>query len=334
MPTNPSAPLSVSAASGRARIAGYLFALGAGALWGTTGPLSTALYAEGTQLTSVGFWRVLLAVLGFVVYGLWRRDLFRLDRAGLLVVGLLGGALVAVFEVAYQYAIAGVGVAPAVALLYTAPVMVAVLARPLLGEALTPLRIALGIVVMVGVALAVAGGPEAHTGATLVGPAGRVVGIVGGLLSAASYAGSTLMARWAVPRYGTLKVLFWELVGGVVLLAVLLPLGGHPIAPPPSLSGWIYIAGLGLGAVFLANVAFFAGVRRIDAAPAAVAASAEPVVGSLLAFFLLQQGLTAFGWLGLALVVAGVAGGYRAEAEAFPAPAGEAPAAAAPASEG
>ncbi len=103
------------ARNGRARIAGYLFALSAGALWGTTGPLSTALYAEGTQLTSVGFWRVLLAVLGFVLYGLWRRDLFRLDRAGLLVVGLLGGALVAIFEVAYQYAIAGVGVAPAVA---------------------------------------------------------------------------------------------------------------------------------------------------------------------------------------------------------------------------
>ncbi len=307
---------STGSRAGRTRVAGYFLALSAGALWGTTGPLSTALYAEGTQLTAVGFWRVLLAVAGFVIYGLWRRDLFRLDRAGLLVVGLLGGALVAVFEVAYQYAIAGVGVAPAVALLYTAPVMVALLARPLLGEVLTPLRIALGVVVGVGVALAVHGGPEAHTGATLVGPAARLIGIAGGLLSAASYAGSTLMARWAVPRYGTLKVLFWELVGGVVLLAVLLPLFGHPIAAPPSFSGWVYIAALGLGAVFLANVAFFGGVRRIDAAPAAVAASAEPVVGSLLAFFLFQQGLTPLGWFGLALVVAGVAGGYRAEAEA------------------
>ncbi len=302
----------------RTRLAGYLFALSAGALWGTTGPLSTALYSEGTQLTSVGFWRVFLAVLGFALYGLWRRDLFRLDRAGLLVVGLLGGALVAVFEVAYQYAIAGVGVAPAVALLYTAPVLVALLARPLLGEALTPLRIGLAVVVMVGVGLAVHGGPDAHTGATLVGPAARVIGIAGGLLSAAGYAGSTLMARWAVPRYGAVKVLFWELVGGAALLALLLPLFGHPIAPPPSLAGWAYIAALGIGAVVLANFAFFAGVRRIDAAPAAVAASAEPVVGSLLAFFLFQQGLTPLGWLGLALVVLGVAGGYREEAEGTP----------------
>ncbi len=301
------------ASAPRSRLLGYLFALSAGTLWGTTGPLSTALYSEGTQLTSVGFWRVLLAVLGFTVYGLARRDLFRLDRKGFLVVALVGGALVALFEVAYQYAIAGLGVAPAVALLYTAPVIVAVLARVLLGEALTPLRILLASVVMIGVALAVHGGPDAHVGATLVGPGGRVIGIMGGLLSAAGYAGSTLMARWAVPRYGAVKVLYWELVGGVVLLALLLPLFGHPIAPPPSAAGWVYVAGLGIGAVILANFAFFAGVRRIDAAPAAVAASAEPVVGSLLALFLFQQGLTPLGWVGLALVVLGVAGGYREE---------------------
>lgn len=308
----------------RTRLAGYLFALGAGAFWGTTGPLSTALYAEGGQLTSVGFWRVLLAVLGFAAYGLFRRDLWRMDRKGLLVVGLLGGALVAVFEVAYQYAIAGVGVAPAVALLYTAPVIVAILARVLLGEALTPLRLLLAVAVMIGVALAVRGGPEATAGRSLVGPSARLIGIGGGLLSALSYAGSTLMARWAVPRYGSARVLFWELLGGVVLLAVLLPPTGHPIAAPSSAAGWAYVAALGLGAVVLANFCFFAGVRRIDAAPAAVAASVEPVVGALLALALLGQGLTRGGWIGLAMVVAGVAGGYREEAEATAAPAGAA----------
>lgn len=319
MATAPEAPASTAASSPpRVRLAGYLFALSAGALWGTTGPLSTALYAEGTQLTSVGFWRVFLAVVGFALYGLARRDLFKLDRKGVLVVVLVGGALVALFEVAYQYAIAGLGVAPAVALLYTAPVMVALLARPLLGEALTPLRVGLAVVVMVGVGLAVHGGPDAHAGATLVGPGARVIGIVGGLLSAAGYAGSTLMARWAVPRYGAVRVLFWELVGGAALLAVALPASGHPIQAPPSLAGWIFIAALGIGAVVLANFAFFAGVRRIDAAPAAVAASAEPVVGSLLAFFLFRQGLTPLGWLGLAMVVLGVAGGYREEQEPAP----------------
>src|SRR2546428_12128941 len=81
------------------RLAGYLFALAAGATWGTTGPLSTALYGEGAAITGIGFWRILLGTLGLVTYGaLFHRDLFRIDRAALLLVGVGGGALAALFE--------------------------------------------------------------------------------------------------------------------------------------------------------------------------------------------------------------------------------------------
>src|SRR5690606_15838314 len=87
--------ISTPPGSGRVRIlAGFLFALGAGTLWGTTGPLSTALYSEGAELTAVGFWRILLATAGFIVYGLFAPSLFRIDRRGLVLVGLVGGALV------------------------------------------------------------------------------------------------------------------------------------------------------------------------------------------------------------------------------------------------
>ncbi len=304
-----------SNAAGKAKFAGYFFAIAAGTLWGTTGPLSTALYAEGAQLTDVGFWRILLSVLGLAAYGLFRRDLFRIDRRGLVLVGLVGGALVAVFEVAFQYAIAGVGVAPAVALLYTAPVIVAILARPLLGEALTAGRIAVAVVVMVGVALTVNG----HTSgegdpAAAAALSTSAAGILGGLLAALGYAGSTLLARYAVPRYGSVKVLFYELVGGTLLLALFLPLSGHTPMPAGTLAGWVYIMSLGIGAVLGANFCYFAAVRRIDAAPASVGASVEPVVGAILALLLFGQGLTFFGWIGLFMVVGGVASGYRGEA--------------------
>lgn len=293
-------------------LAGYLFALTAGALWGTTGPLSTALYAEGSLLTDVGFWRVVVATLGFLAYGLVRRDLFRADHRALLLVLGLGGALVAIFELAYQYAIAGVGVAGAATLLYTAPIMVALLAWPLLGERVTPGRLALAALVLIGVAMTVAGGTDAGAGAAAMTT--RVVGIAGGLLSAAAFAGTTLLARYAVPRWGAVKVLFLELTGGSLVLAVFLPLTGSTPIPPGSAEGWLYVAALGGGAVLLANFAFFAGARRIEAAPTAVAASIEPVVGALLAFTLFDQNLTALGWAGLALVVGGVAGGYLREA--------------------
>lgn len=300
--------------SGPVVLTGFLFAIGAGAFWGTTGPLSTALYAQGSRLTDVGFWRVLVATLGFALYGVivWR-DLFRVDRTALILVMLGGGALVAVFEVAFQYAIAGVGVASAVALLYTAPVMVAFLARPLLGEVLTPARLLMALVVMIGVGMTVNGAEIEGTIEAAAGGLGRVGGIVGGLLAAASFAGSTLMARYAVPRYGSRRVLFLELVGGVLILAVFLPLTGRVPVPPTTVAGWVYVMALGAGAVLAANFLFFAAARRIDAAPTAIGASIEPVVGALLALVLFGQNLTPAGWTGLFMVVGGVAGGYAVE---------------------
>jgi drug/metabolite transporter, DME family len=297
----------------RRLLVGYLLAVSAGVFWGTTGPLSTALYAEGAELTAVGFWRVALATLGLLAFGSMRPGFFRVGRRDLAVVGLGGGALVAVFEVAFQYAIAGVGVAAAVVLLYTAPVMVAVLGRWLLGEALTAGRIAAAALVLAGVGLTVHGA-AGHEGIGTAAGTARWLGVLGGLAAAGGFAGSTLVARWAVPRLGAVRVLFLVLAGGSIILAGALPLAGQPPIPPVTLGAWVYIAALGIGSVLAANFLYYAAVRRIDAAPAAVGASVEPVVGALLALVLFGQALTLGGWIGLALVVLAVAGGYGLEA--------------------
>ena len=297
----------------RSRVIGYLCALGAGSVWGTTGPLSTKLYAEGAAITGIGFWRLLLGTAGLALWAvLFQRDVFKVDRKGLLLMGGLGGAMVALFEVAYQFGIAGAGVAGAAALLYTAPVMVALVAKPLLGERLTPLRFALAVVVMIGAAMTVTGKSGAVTQSAIALPS-LVAGITGGLLAAVSYATTTVLARWTVPRYGSYRMLFWEALGGVVILAVVLPLAGHAPAPPPTSAAWLYVLALAAGGVVLANFLFFAGVRRIEATLTAVAATIEPVVGALLAFLLLSQGLMLLGWIGLLMVVGGVAAGYLRE---------------------
>src|SRR4029077_1445895 len=304
-PTSPAGPRT-------GRIAGYLLALGAGATWGTTGPLSTGLYGL-MPATSIGFWRVLLGTACLALWGLaFRRELFRADARGWLLVGLGGGFLVALFEIAYQFAIAGAGVAGAAAMLYTAPVLVAVLARVILKEALTPTRLLLALLVMAGVALTVTGGSNAGAEAARLGLG---AGIAGGLLSAVSYALTTLMARFAVPRYGAVRVLFLEAIGGVVILGIVLTLAGRAPTPPPSLAAWRGLGALTAGSVLAANLFFFAAVKRIEAAPAAVAATIEPVVATVLALLLFHQQLSPLGWVGLAMVVAGVAAGYLQEAK-------------------
>ena len=296
------------------RLAGYLFALAAGAIWGTTGPLSTALYRAGEAITGIGFWRLVIGLLGFVVYGLFRPQLFRIDRKAWLLVGLGGGALVALFEVAYQFGIAGTGVAGAAALLYIAPVLVAILAKPLLGEKLTALRVVLALVVMAGAALTVQGGSHG-AGATAIPLPSLIQGVAGGLLAMVSFAGTTLLARYAVPRYGATQVLFLEILGGIVVLGIVLPPAGHTPLPPHTMGAWMYVLLLSLGSVLAANFFFFAAVRRIDAALTSVAATIEPVVGALLALLLFRQQLSLSGWLGLTMVVGGVAMSYLSEAK-------------------
>jgi DME family drug/metabolite transporter len=295
------------------RLAGYLFALAAGAVWGTTGPLSTVLYRAGEQITGIGYWRLVVGFAGLVVFGLFRRDLFRVEPKAWLLVAFGGGSLTALFEVAYQFGIAGTGVASAAALLYIAPVLVAVLAHPILGEKLTALRIALAIVVMVGAALTVQGGSHGAGTAAIPLPS-LVAGVAGGLLAMVAYAGMTLVARYAVPRYGAIQVLFLEMAGAIFVLGIVLPLAGYPLVRPHGASAWTYVVLLALGPVLAANFLFFAALKRIDAAPTAVAATVEPVVGTLLALFLLGQHLTPIGVLGLTMVVGGVAGGYVKEA--------------------
>ena len=256
----------------------------------------------------------MIGLLGFLAYGLFRPQLFRIDRKAWLLVGLGGGALVALFEVAYQFGIAGTGVAGAAALLYIAPVLVAILAKPLLGEQLTARRIVLAVVVMAGAALTVQGGGRGAGAAGIPLPS-LIQGVAGGLLAMLSFAGTTLLARYAVPRYGATQVLFLEILGGIVVLGIVLPVAGHPPLPPHTTGAWTYVLLLSLGSVLAANFFFFAAVKRIDAALTSVAATIEPVVGALLALLLFKQELSPLGWLGLTMVVGGVATGYLQEAK-------------------
>ena len=287
---------------------GYLEAVLAAILWGSSGIFATHLFRVGVPPLSVAVLRPAVGLVFLAAFAVvWRSAAFKVSARGLLAMLLLGGVATAVFQVAYQTSMEAVGVPVTVALLYLAPAMVVMGAGPLLGEKPPLRRVALSLLSVAGVWLTVLGARGVDVQIT-------PRGIGWGVLAGASYASYTLFGRYSSPRWGSIATVLYSTLGATVLLALGLPLAGRSIVLPPTPSAWTVLVLFGLLTIALAAFLFYDALGRIEAGRAAIASTMEPVVAALLATALLGQGLSGWGWIGLLLVVAGVAGAYGGEA--------------------
>lgn len=289
-------------ASSRAAWSGYAEAVSAAALWGSSGIFSVYLFRMDVPPETIALVRPVLG-LGFMgaYLVLFRRSALRVPWKGLAVLGLGGGLAVGIFQIAYQASIDAVGVPSTVALLYLAPAFVVGASGPLLGEWPSRRRVGLAALAVAGVWLSVLGAQD-------VEPKFGSAGLGWGLAAGLSYAAYTLLGRFATPRWGSIPTVVYSTAGACVLLLATVPVLGDGWTPPSGMPAWTTLAVFGLLTVAVAQFLFFDALGRIEASRASVAATAEPVVASLLATGLLSQGLRPIGWVGLSLVVAGVAG--------------------------
>ena len=284
------------------RTLGYFEALVAAVLWGSSGIFAVHLFRMGVPPESLALLRPLVGVSVLGVYlGLTNRDALRIDARGVLILGVGGGAGIAVFQLAYQLSTDAVGVPTTVALLYLAPAMVVAAAGPLLHEWPTRTRVALAALTLTGVWLSVLGADD-------ISATFGTSGLGWGVLAGASYGAYTLFGRFAAPRYGSARTVFYGTIGACVILAVAVPLLSGPIVLPPSPRAWLLLVAFGVLTMAVAHFLFFDALARIEASRASIATSVEPATAAVLATTLLGQGLSAVGWMGITLVVAGVAG--------------------------
>jgi drug/metabolite transporter (DMT)-like permease len=202
---------------------------------------------------------------------------------------------------AYQLSTDAVGVPTTVALLYLAPAIVVAASGPLLGEWPSRSRVALAALTLGGVWLSVLGAREVPT---TFGSAG----IAWGVLAAMSYATYTLFGRYATPRYGSTRTVIYSTAGACAALAIFVPVATGPLTLPSGPRAWFLLIAFGALTIAAAQFLFFDALGRIEAASASIATAAEPAVAAVLATLLLSQGLRPLGWVGIALVVAGVVG--------------------------
>ncbi|MGF7052227.1 putative blue pigment (indigoidine) exporter [Bosea sp. OAE752] len=173
----------------------------------------------------------------------------------------------------------------------TQPLIVGLLAWPLLGRRPGRGQILAALAGLIGVALLVLD-PQAKLDA---------VGIVAGLASAASMAtGTVLIERWG--KMGSpLALAAWQLtLGGLILLPVALLVEGLPPAPT-------ILNGIGLGYLVLVGtaLAYWLWVRGITTLGASVAflGLLSPTVATILGAVLLGQWLGGVQLLGIAVIL-------------------------------
>nr|WP_237405460.1 EamA family transporter [Streptomyces sp. SN-593] len=198
------------------------------------------------------------------------------------------GAGLTLFQVAYFCAVRSTGLAVAtVVTLGSGPVLIALAARAVMGE-----RIGRGGAVAVagallGLAVLVLGG-----GGAQVRPAGVALAV----LSAAGYAGMTLLTRWYGTRGAAGDPLTTSLWSFGICAAVLLPAAWAEGLLPHAAHLGRTLALLGFLAsvpTALAYALYFAGAAVLRAATVSVVALIEPVSAAVLAVTLLGERLTA-----------------------------------------
>lgn len=276
---------------------GLLLILCSAVLWGTVGVFVQSIYAAtATNALSIAFLRLAISVpvLLLVCARTLGRKLFQIDRQDWARM-LLMGAMLAFYQVSFFAAIPYIGVAASTLItLCTAPVWVAILASMLLRERLTSGVGLAGVCAIAGTLLLVNLEPSRGAGNPLIG-----VGFA--LSSALGYAVVALCGRQLAGRCHPLQSLTIGVTVATVLLFPLVWTVG--LVLNYSKGSWLALLYLGMIPTALAYLLYFRGMVSTRATTASIATLLEPLTSTLLAWWLLQEQLSASGWVGAGLLL-------------------------------
>ncbi len=280
--------------SHRQRWVGYALLLTAACCWGMIGPVSRFAFVEGIEPLEVAFWRAALAWFLFAAHALIIRET-KVQTIHLPGVAVFGVVCVAVFYGAYQWAVEEGGAALASVLLYTAPAWVALMARWVLGERITPSKFIAIVLTLSGVVLVAQDGQGPGVGSRV-----SLLAISLGLLSGFTYSLYFIFGKTFLRHYSTPTLFLYALPLGSVVLYPLVNFQEKTVV------AWVSILIVAVVSTYLAYLAYYAGLRYLEATRAAVVVTIEPVVAALFAWIWWDERFATFGWLGSALILSSV----------------------------
>ena len=288
---------------------GFLVALGSAIVLSFTAIL-ISLIATRYQLPALvlAYWReVFVALCMLLILLIFKPALLRLKKQNLLFM-VLFGLVLALFNQLWTLSVTLSGAAVATVLVYCSGAFTAILGWWLLKETLGWQKITAVVLCMLG-ALFVSGAtdPAAWEANTL----GIIVGILSGLL----YAFYSLMGRSATQRgINPWTTLFYSFLFASVfmLLTNLLPVDFIPGAAktPAEIfalgtqwDGWLWLLLLAIGPTLLGFGLYNVSLSLLPSSTTNLIVTIEPVFTAILAFFLLNERLTALELLGSGLIL-------------------------------
>ncbi|MEU5383350.1 DMT family transporter [Kitasatospora cineracea] len=294
---------------------GLLYVALAATAWGTAGAAAALLFRHsGLGPLALTFWRsvggaaVLLALRPFTRRA--GRPAAR-PAAGRI---LLNGLGLTLFQSAYFLAVRHTGLAVAtVVTLGSAPVLVALGGRLLMGERLGRAGLAAVAGALLGLGVLVLGGSGGSGGA-------EPAGLAWALASAAGYAAITVATRHRAARTGAADDPAATTLWSFAVCAVCLfpfALAEGPLPAAGSLPSTLLLLGyLATVPTALAYALYFAGAAVIRAATASVVALIEPLSATVFAAAVLDEPLTPAALLGTAVLLLSVTALARTELRA------------------
>ena len=198
----------------------------------------------------------------------------------------------------YFYAISKIQVAAAILLQYLAPVFVAIFSMLFWKERPSFFKIS-ALCLAFGGCFFVVGGYNLEILQM------NLLGILGGLSSAISFAGYSLLGERAMHRYRPWSVLFYALAFSAVTWHIFYPPFAYLWAGY-TLSQWGWIFYISIVGTILPFGLFFAGINRIRSTRASITATFEPIFAGFLAFILLGEKLSLLQVIGGFLVISAI----------------------------
>ncbi len=207
---------------------------------------------------------------------------------------VLLGVITAVITYVFYVAVERLGVGPGITIQYLGPILM-LMWRRFVQRLEVPLAGWLGAVAaVIGIGLI--------TGAFTADYA-DAIGVLAGLAAAVSYAALTIVGEKLGKTLHPLTYSSYSLTLAAVIWLAALPVE----VPELSLAGWVGVAWVSILGMAIGYLLLMSALRHISPGPMGVAATSEPIVGTLTAWVALNQALSPVEVVGVALTAVGIA---------------------------